>query len=93
MFDTRNVGYLKADFEAGADVTAFIFDEIRKRHPGWSANVLQHLELVSDKPLSLTVDGWEWQTNGYWPCNNAVIRNVVVNEAVTGLQMAFRYDD
>lgn len=94
MFERRNIGYLQSDFVAGDNVTEFIFTEIRKHHPGWKANELHHLCLVADKPFSLRLNGWEWNCpNGLWETNNAAITEAIVNENVTGLQMAFRYDD
>lgn len=93
MYDTRNIGYLKADFKAGDDITEYIFNEIRKRHVGWNANALYHIDLVADTPLMFTINGWTWRTNGTWTCSNAIIREIIINQDVTGLQMAFRYDD
>lgn len=95
MLDTlpRNIGYLESNFSAGDDVTAFIFNEIRKRKPGWNANTLYHLDLVADKPLNLSIDGWDWHTNGTLTLNYTIINRIITNEDVTGLKMAFRYDD
>lgn len=93
MFDTRNIGYLKSDFVAGDSITEYIFKEIRKRYPGWNANALHHIELVANEPLKFTINGWEWSTNGTWTCNNAIIKEIIINKDIAGLQMAFRYDD
>lgn len=93
MFDTRNIGYLKADFRAGDDITRYIFGEIKKRRPYWNGNVLNHIDLVADKPFKFSIDGWEWECNGQWTCNNAIIRGLVTHDDLSGLKMAFRYDD
>ena len=95
MLDTlpRSIGYLEGDFLAGSDITAFIFDETKKRKPGWNANALYHLDLVADKPLSLSIDGWDWHTNGTLKLSYTIINKIITNEDITGLKMAFRYDD
>lgn len=64
MLDTlpRNIGYLESDFSAGDDIAQFIFAEIRKRKPAWKADTLYHVDLVADKPLNLSIDGWNWHT-------------------------------
>lgn len=93
MFDTRNIGYLQADFKAGDDITQYIFSEIKKRRSYWNGNTLHSLELVADKPFNFEIDGWDWWCNGTWGCNNAIIRGLITHDDLTGLKMAFRYDD
>ena len=94
MFEVRNVGFLKADFWPGDSVTDYIFEEIRRRNPNWKANALHFLELQADNDFTFDLDGWEWETsNKSWIGSNCVIRSLKVNEGVTGLRMAFRYDD
>lgn len=93
MFNTRNVGYLKSDFKAGDDVTKFVFGEIKKRRPYWNGNVLYSIDLVADKPFEFEIDGWSWACNGSWHCHDALIRGLIINDDIPGLQIAFRYDD
>lgn len=94
----RHVGFLEADFKAGDDVTAYIFAEIKKRHPEWKADELAVLEMAapsSNGEISFTMDGFQWKIveGGTWSCNNALIRGLIIDQDVTGLRMAFRYDE
>ena len=94
MYEVRNAGYLEASFSAGDSVTDYIYSEIKKRRPDWNANALHFLELKGGAQFTFTMDGWDWTAvNGCWTGSNCVIRDLVVNQAVTGLKMAFRYDD
>lgn len=94
MVETRNAGFLQADFDAGDSVTDFIYSEIRKRRPGWNANTLHYLELSAGVEFGFYLDGWNWiAVDGRWTGSNCIIRDLEVNQAVTGLRMAFRFDD
>ena len=94
MNELRNAGFLKHDFSAGDDVTAYIYSEIRARRPDWKADELHFLELHAADEFTFTMDGFDWTARGgVWLGSNCRIKSLIVNDDVPGLQMAFRYDD
>lgn len=94
MVETRNAGFLQADFQTGESVTDYIYREIKRRRPGWNANTLHFLELESEAEFGFFMDGWDWiAVDGKWIGSNCIIRNLEVSQPVTGLKMAFRFDD
>ena len=94
MFERRNGGCIVADFKAGDSLTDRIYDEISKQQVGWNARELNSLELFADTDFTFSIDGWDWSTiNGHLFISNMHIRNLTINQDVTGLRAMFRYDD
>ena len=92
MNELRNAGFLEHEFQAGDNVTDFIYSEIRKRHSGWQANTLHSLQLSSATPFLFDLDGWTWKAStGHWFGSNVIIHNLTINTACT-LKMSFRFD-
>lgn len=94
MVDARNIGALVMDVPAGTNLTALIFDEIRKRKPEWKANTLHTLELVSLEDFSFSMDGWTFDsTRGYMYMNSVIFKDMIMLTDAKQLHMLFRYDD
>ena len=94
MVEVRNAGFLQADFQTGDSITDFIYGEIKRRKPGWNANPLHFLELTAGAEFGFNLDGWDWiATDGKWTGSNCLIHNLYLNQPVSNLRMAFRFDD
>lgn len=94
MVDARNIGCLTMDVPAGTNLTALIFDEIRKRKPEWKANTLHTLELIADEDFSFTMGGWTFESIGKTLyMNSLVFEDMIMLTDAKRLRMYFRYDD
>ena len=94
MVDARNIGCLTMDVPAGTNLTALIFDEIRKHKQGWKANTLHTLELMADEDFSFSMNGWTFETvGGRLYMNSLVFSDMILLTDAKHLRMFFRYDD